>query len=200
MGIVQHLRKEQYSESRWSGGVTTQLAIWPENAKYADRDFLWRISSATVDLEQSEFTDLPDYERLIATLVGGIEINHDGGARIALKPYQIHTFDGAAKTCSWGKCVDFNLMMRKGACSGRMEAVRAAAGEERILPISNGETLFAYLPEGTGSLRCADEEIELAEFDSALIRECGGEVVLRVQADSVFMIAVMQAKGKIPAE
>ena len=64
------LKKEYFSVSSWSGGTTTQLAIEPENAEYKDRDFLWRVSSATVALEESVFTPLPDYERLIMTLEG----------------------------------------------------------------------------------------------------------------------------------
>ena len=43
-----HLRREDYVTSRWSGGSTTQIAIAPEGALYADRSFLWRLSSATV--------------------------------------------------------------------------------------------------------------------------------------------------------
>ena len=54
----------------WSGGTTTQLAIAPEGAVYADRDFLWRLSSAKVELEHSDFTPLPDYNRLISVLHG----------------------------------------------------------------------------------------------------------------------------------
>ena len=65
-----HLTKSNYIISQWSGGTTTQLAIAPEGAVYADRDFLWRISSATVDLEESDFTALPDYVRLISVLDG----------------------------------------------------------------------------------------------------------------------------------
>ena len=29
-----------YRTSRWSGGTTTQSAIWPPEAQYADRRFL----------------------------------------------------------------------------------------------------------------------------------------------------------------
>ena len=36
------LTKSDYVTTRWSGGTTTQLAIAPEGAVYADRDFLWR--------------------------------------------------------------------------------------------------------------------------------------------------------------
>ena len=45
------LTKEDYVTTTWSGGTTTQLAIAPEGAVYADRDFLWRLSSAGVELE-----------------------------------------------------------------------------------------------------------------------------------------------------
>lgn len=44
------LTKEDYVTTTWSGGTTTQLAIAPEGAVYADRDFLWRLSSAGVEL------------------------------------------------------------------------------------------------------------------------------------------------------
>ena len=46
-----HLTKDDYVVSQWSGGTTTQLAIAPSGAQYGDRAFLWRLSSATVDLE-----------------------------------------------------------------------------------------------------------------------------------------------------
>ena len=51
-----HNRQEQFVVSQWTGGKTTQLAISPKEAVYADREFLWRLSSATVELEESDFT------------------------------------------------------------------------------------------------------------------------------------------------
>lgn len=39
--------KEDFIVTSWSGGETTQLAIYPEHASLSKRDFLWRISSAT---------------------------------------------------------------------------------------------------------------------------------------------------------
>ena len=67
---IKHLTPSDYRVSRWSGGTTTQLCIAPEGADYAHRDFLWRVSSATVELEASDFTMLPDYHRWITTLEG----------------------------------------------------------------------------------------------------------------------------------
>ena len=64
------LTREDYATTNWSGGTTTQLSIAPEGAVYADRDFLWRLSSATVEDGESEFTPLPDYNRWILLLDG----------------------------------------------------------------------------------------------------------------------------------
>ena len=67
-----------YVTTSWSGGTTTQLAIAPEGAVYGDRDFLWRISSATVELDHSDFTPLPDYHRFLAVLEGEIKLKING--------------------------------------------------------------------------------------------------------------------------
>ena len=52
-------KEENYKLSKWSGGSTRELAIYPANAEYLDRDFLWRLSSADSDKEESSFTKLP---------------------------------------------------------------------------------------------------------------------------------------------
>lgn len=109
-----------YSTSAWSGGATTELAIEPEGSRYADRSFLWRLSSATVELEESTFTPLPDYERWIMMLKGEVELCHNHGAWIHLREMEPHFFDGGDETVSRGKAVDFNLMLRKGVCGGDM--------------------------------------------------------------------------------
>ena len=54
----QILTAKDFETSRWAGGITTQLAIGPAGAQYPNRDFLWRISSAQVELEHSVFTNL----------------------------------------------------------------------------------------------------------------------------------------------
>ena len=66
---VELLHKKDYKTTEWSGGLTTELSIAPEGSVYADRDFMWRLSSATVELEERDFTSLPDYDRIIMTPV-----------------------------------------------------------------------------------------------------------------------------------
>ena len=142
---IQHLTPSDYITTKWSGGLTTQLGIAPAGAVYADRDFLWRLSSATVEDAESDFTALPDYERLISTLEGTIELNHNGGEKLTLNPYEVHRFDGGDNTHSWGRCRDFNLMLRKGKCEGRMRGETLAAGEI-LFEIALGDETFFYAP------------------------------------------------------
>ena len=177
------LTREGYRCSRWSGGTTTEIAIAPTGARYAERDFLWRVSSAVVELDESDFTALPAYGRLIATLEGEICLSHDGGDWIRLRPLQVHAFDGAESTRCLGRCRDFNLMLRKGRAEGSMEALApdgpltlpaaAAEGppETRLLYCAAGtcsvadgrrrERLLpgeALLTDGTGALRLDPED------------------------------------------
>ena len=151
---MRHLRPADYTVSNWSGGRTVQLSIGPAGERYADRKFLWRISSATVELETSEFTSLPDYERLIAPIRGEMILSHNGGEEILLRPYDVHRFDGADLTVSKGKCTDFNLMLRKGKVTGEMRPIRLESGEQqRITPDMPGDTVLLYLAEGTARVR-----------------------------------------------
>ena len=149
------LTGSNYAVSAWSGGTTTQLAIFPPEAKYADRDFLWRVSSATVELEESDFTALPDYDRLIATLRGEIVLTHNGGAPLRLRPFEVHAFSGADATHSVGRCTDFNLMLRRGRAAGTMEALRLT---QTPIYLSVGVTETSPACRGGGApLRGAEE-------------------------------------------
>ena len=177
---VRKLTQCDYLTSVWSGGTTTQLAIFPPEAKYADRDFLWRVSSATVDLEESDFTALPDYDRLIATLRGEIVLTHNGGAPLTLRPYEVHAFSGGDATHSVGRCTDFNLMLRRGRASGTMEALHLAGSaqtspakgrgsavsgaEEGCRPLEADETLLLYCAAGS----CTAGDIPLRTGETLL--------------------------------
>lgn len=150
------ITREQYVTTRWSGGTTTQLAIAPEGAVYADRDFLWRLSSAGVELEHSDFTPLPDYNRLISILEGELELKIGEGERSPLRPLQLKAFDGGVPVESWGRCTDFNLMVRKGTAQASAQALRLEAGSALFwdAPVPAPEafphlTLALYCAQGT---------------------------------------------------
>ena len=74
--MIQFLRilPENHVVSEWSGGKTRQIFIYPPGAQYADRDFIFRVSSATVELDESDFTPLPDYRRFLSVLEGSVTL------------------------------------------------------------------------------------------------------------------------------
>lgn len=100
--------------SKWSGGETTQLFISPLDAHYKVGEFDVRISSATIELEHSEFSILNGYDRIICTLNNPIQIKHDYKTSHLLNPYEWHAFSGESVTESFGKCTDFNVIYKRG--------------------------------------------------------------------------------------
>lgn len=180
------LTRKDYITTGWSGGTTTQLAIAPEGAQYGERDFLWRISSAKVKLDHSDFTPLPDYDRFLAVLAGNLELKVGCGARSPLPPLTVRFFDGGIPTESWGKCTDFNLMVRKGRCKGEVRPMTLRAGNTVTLtPESGGD-----YPERTLALFCVSGALTLPEAvltarpgDLLLCREAG-PVAVRLTAQT----------------
>ena len=127
---VKTVRRSELGSKKWSGGITTQLAIWPEGADYASRKFDWRISSAVVEEDESTFTKLPGIHRWLMLLSGGIELTHESMETKFMKPLaDVSEFEGEWTTTSKGRCVDFNLMTAKGF-SGATAAV--PAGKSRL--------------------------------------------------------------------
>ena len=194
------LSPEDYTVSRWSGGTTAQVAIAPEGAAYADRAFLWRVSSAEVETEESDFTALPDYWRWISALEGEMTLSHDGAAPVAVAPYEAHQFDGGAATRSWGRCTDFNLMLRKGRAKGLLRPLRLAAGESTRIAMESpldGDlpqaALVLFCGEGALHVDIAGEQVRLERRTSLLVRD-GALCRLQVLAleDAALLIAEMR--------
>lgn len=101
------------STSAWAGGSTTELWLFPEDGDYSSRNFQARISSATVRLEESDFTALPGVVRYITPLSGGFTLSHPDGRTITMAPLdEPYCFDGGAATHCLGKATDFNLMLK----------------------------------------------------------------------------------------
>jgi uncharacterized protein len=119
---VEIIRKEEQSTSIWSGGTTTQLAIYPKDSEYKAHNFKWRLSSANVDIEESTFTSLPGIWRHIMIIEGEMALQHEGQHSTVLKPYEQDSFSGGWTTKSIGRAKDFNLMLSEG-CTGELEAI-----------------------------------------------------------------------------
>lgn len=169
---MQLITREEFVTTKWSGGLTRQLAIGPAQAVYADRDFLWRVSSATVELATSDFTPLPDYNRYLATIEGAIVLQHGSEDSFVLSPGEIDYFDGGVATVSQGVCTDFNLMLRKDKCSGTMFSLNVGAGEAILLPQMAGKS------NKTMVLFCTKGQAKVTDFRTSVLIQKGEALLL----------------------
>ena len=145
-------------------GITREIALFPPGAG-AD-DFLWRASVADV-VGAAPFSMFPGVDRVITLLDGqGFHMTLDGAHRHALTtPFVPFAFAGEASVTvhlAGGPTRDFNLMLRRGRASGRVEVCH---GPERhscptdlaLLYCARGriETPCGHL--GEGDAWCAGE-------------------------------------------
>lgn len=124
--------------STWKGGKTTQLCIVPENASLQERNFDLRISSATIDLEHSEFSDFRGYRRYLMKLEGDITLLIDDKT-IIIKRDEAFEFMGDEKVISLSKepSRDFNVIIKKD------KKADISIKENEKLNTNKGEYIFS---------------------------------------------------------
>lgn len=144
------------------GGVTRQLAIYPEHA--TQDNFIWRVSAADLT-HPGPFSIWPDIDRILILTGGesmlltrtetGQQQRLARGERIYFAgetPFEAALPDGPAR--------DFNLMLRRKQAHGCVDMRRTA----QKLPLRPGDTLLhctdgrftARLPERLGGVRTLD--------------------------------------------
>lgn len=184
---IKVIRKQEQTTSNWSGGTTTQLAIYPETSEYNKRNFKWRLSSARVDLEESTFTSLPGIKRLIMTINGEMKLVHDGHHSAVLKPFQQDTFMGDWNTKSFGRVRDFNLMLSYGA-DGAIEAINLNNEIKRFeYTYEKSEKIFEafYMAHGDAEIKAGTSSFNLSEGDFMLVELTGRDIHFDVELKSL---------------
>jgi environmental stress-induced protein Ves len=142
------LGSTNYKTSKWQGGQTTELFIFPTEADYQKRNFLFRLSTATVETENSEFTILDGFFRRLMILEGKITIKHENRYSRELFKFESDEFEGGWKTSSVGKCIDFNLMT-KGKKKGAIKAFTVEKNQDITDVLNeNYDWLFIYMFKG----------------------------------------------------
>ncbi|MDM1390563.1 HutD family protein [Myroides marinus] len=107
---IRLIRKEEVLTSQWAGGKTNEYIIYPSKAKYADRDFLFRISSATIEAIPSDFTQFTGYKRYLAMLEGDIRL-YKNGKEECYDNQVLFSFESSDDITSYSFGKDFNLML-----------------------------------------------------------------------------------------
>lgn len=108
--IIGLFPKENCKASIWSGGLTNEYMIYPKTANYADRDFLFRISSATIEEVPSEFTRFKGYYRYLVMLDNKLKIELNKEKKVYEK-HEIIEFNSDDEVTSYTKGIDFNWMV-----------------------------------------------------------------------------------------
>lgn len=196
---IKLLTEEQYKTTSWSGGKTTQLFIFPEEADYNKRDFKFRLSSATVELEESVFTKLEGVYRFITPLDSCLRLTHDGKKIIDLQPFEIYEFAGEKETVSFGQAKDFNLMLKEGA-KGTFESIiveKELHLEEKFGGDFIDFFLFFYVYDEPISVDIHGQVYNLIKGQSLLIKsdiECAFSIKLESKAKTRVLAAKIRVK------
>lgn len=124
--------------STWKGGKTEELCIVPEDASLQERNFDLRISSATIDLERSEFSDFTGYRRYLMKLEGDIRLLIDDKS-IIIRDDEAFEFMGDEKVISISKepSRDFNVIIKKD------KKADISIEENKKLNTNKGEYIFS---------------------------------------------------------
>ena len=147
------------------------------------------VRSATVELDHSDFTPLPDYDRLLSVLKGNIQLKIGGAEPMELEPGRVAAFDGGVPVESWGRCVDFNLMVRKGKAKGSVEVL---SGDRETEWAPGAGDLAVYC--AAGAVRLPDWNLEAQAGQTLLCLGFeDGPVKLVCQAGLVMLASVREA-------
>lgn len=168
-----------YKRQRWKNqkGVTDEIAVYPETATVAQGDFLWRLSSARVELD-TEFSAFPYHHRHLVVVHGnGLRIIHElpipnsSSAVVELNCGLPYEFSGSLVTrCELisGPIQDLGLMVKKGEWESSFEAIHVPS-ESAVTWTLLGPWNFAFSMEGTvdieGHVLCATNTLEVSLND-----------------------------------
>ncbi|HRW63813.1 MAG TPA: HutD family protein, partial [Bacteroidales bacterium] len=151
-------------------------------------DFLFRISTATVETEESVFTKLPGIQRKLMILDGEIKIEHEGYHSKIIKKFEQDEFNGDWNTKSYGKATDFNLMTREMA-SGEIEAYTVS--DFKKLKINEDVDFWGiYLYSGKANIKISNKGFMLntGDFCSVLPEKEHLEISIEPIVKSEFII------------
>lgn len=178
---IKIIKASETKAKSWSGGTTTELYIYPENAILKDLNFNFRISKATVEDEKSTFTALPGVSRTLLVLEGSAILQHKGYHTAFLSKFDQDKFEGSWQTECTGILTDFNLMTTSGT-EGVVEKIELQKHSQiSVKPEAKMEVY--YLHQGTflfeeSTLSAGDliilqpEEDDRYRFEGKVIDPC----------------------------
>jgi uncharacterized protein len=151
---VQQFTGDKRTTINWASGTSTELFIYPSDGSFTNRNFLFRISTATVEAEESSFTFFEGITRHLMILKGELELIHEGRYTKHLRPFEQDVFSGEWSTRSKGKVTDFNLMLKHGAIGSLTHYLKQQ--HESASFTANTDHYFIYVASGSATLDKGD--------------------------------------------
>lgn len=110
---IHFLKRDVLTPAVWQGGKTYEYFIYPISALYSNRNFDFRISSATIEQSPSLFTQFDGYSRYLVMLDNDLKIlrNNETESYAMGENFSFNSND-TIESFSLGN--DFNLMIRNG--------------------------------------------------------------------------------------
>lgn len=163
------LHKENSKASVWSGGLTYEYIIYPKTAQYTDRDFIFRISSATIEETPSEFTKFKGYYRYLVMLDNrlNIEINKE---KRTYEKYEIMEFNSDDDVTSYTKGIDFNWMVSEKVSHHKLIITKSKQHY-------NAQIIFLFSLDTT-VIKINEKQYDLKSYDLLVIENQKKENVI----------------------
>jgi environmental stress-induced protein Ves len=159
------LKAENHRRMPWKngGGVTVEIAVWPENASVDNFD--WRVSAATV-AEDGAFSVFSDIDRTLSVLEGeGVVLNIDGSnTRLTISSEPL-SFAADAKTHAQlisGPITDLNVMTRRGRFSHVVTDIQVKGEYSTQVSTQN---LLLFCASGELEVQMQTSPYQLKSFD-----------------------------------
>ena len=193
---IKFVKKNEQTTNLWSGGKTTQLAIYPEDAEYSQRNFQWRISTADIEVEESLFTHLPGIQRVIMTLEGKMYLVHEGKHSVVLNPFEQDRFDGGWTTRSKGIVRDFNLMLSEG-WDGGLTCIQVNMNIQDLMLDVTGTAEVFYCVDGMVGVEIGKEDPLFFEKGDTLIimrENLSEEMSIKFHPKMEKMVTIIRAR------
>lgn len=170
-------RKRDVVPSLWDGGQTFEYHIFPETAVYADRDFLFRFSSASIEKVPSRFTRFKGYNRFLVMLDNDLELVRNG-IEEHYTPEDVFVFDSDDEIVSNSLGNDFNLMVSQKIKSAQVQIAKGY--------IHMAEPYGFFFARAKTRISCNGFSAELEAGDLLLVQNAG-EVKLSFFSDEIII-------------
>lgn len=179
---IEYYTKDNFNTSLWQGGKTTELLILPKDSSYKERNFVARLSSATIETSSSEFTILDGIKRFITPITHPFLLESNIKKTFLLKPFEVYEFQGDEKTYSYGMSQDFNLMLKREKADGWMKTIEDK--KEIIVDVENETLLWFFSPCASIDLKLNEYSKTMEAYSLLLIKDCK-EKILTIQLSKI---------------